>query len=284
MIKLTQLLEEAFNLNEHLDGYEFEDFYTEEENNIFSEFKHRKKYNYVRQPWPVVKFDDLKRVWEEYMKLGFVRNEKLLNTIAERIVRCYVRLEINTMLLEHTSYDPDETFEQYGIISEKEKDRFYDWIDDEHGSYRLSDYGLEPIGKQVKIILDTDKPEDRLQAIDRILNVIHMRSDMAANFVEGGSQNLSRLSGLIKDSTELNETNKSTLAVRRYYKRHPGKVRANLKKTQDDRIRRNRDRRRAERKHGKNFMKNRDVHHPNGVNGGKTKIVKSKNHGPDKKK
>lgn len=82
----------------------------------------------------------------------------------------------------------------------------------------------------------------------------------------------------------LNETNKSTLAVRRYYKRHPAKVRANLKKTQDDRVIRNRDRRTAIKKHGKGALKGKDIHHPKGVNGGKTRIVKSKNHGPDKKK
>ena len=82
----------------------------------------------------------------------------------------------------------------------------------------------------------------------------------------------------------LNETNKSTLAVRRYYKRHPGKVRANLRKTQNDRVQRNKDRRKAVKRNGKAKMRGKDVHHTHGVNGGKTRIVKSKDHGPDKKK
>jgi len=73
----------------------------------------------------------------------------------------------------------------------------------------------------------------------------------------------------------------STERVRRYYKRHPEKVRRYLKKTQDDRVTRNRDRRKAIQKHGKGKMKNHDVHHPNGVNGGKWKLAK-KDHGRDK--
>lgn len=81
----------------------------------------------------------------------------------------------------------------------------------------------------------------------------------------------------------LTETNKNTLATRRYNKRHPGKVRKYLKDTQDDRVARNRDRRKAVKKHGAAHMKNKDVHHPHGPHGGRTLVV-DKDHGPDKKK
>lgn len=87
----------------------------------------------------------------------------------------------------------------------------------------------------------------------------------------------------INELEGINEVNKSTLAVRRFYRRHPGRVRKYLKKTQDDRVARNRDRRKAVKKHGKAYMRNKDVHHPKGPSGGKTRIVK-KDHGPDKKK
>ena len=81
----------------------------------------------------------------------------------------------------------------------------------------------------------------------------------------------------------LDEKETSTARVRKYYKRHPERVRRYLKKTQDDRVIRNRDRQRAIRKHGKAKMKNHDVHHPKGVNGGKWVLAK-KDHGRDKKK
>lgn len=74
----------------------------------------------------------------------------------------------------------------------------------------------------------------------------------------------------------------STERVRRYYKRHPEKVRKYLKKTQDDRVKRNGDRAKAVKKHGKAKMKNHDVHHPNGPDGGSWRLAK-KDHGPDKK-
>jgi len=77
--------------------------------------------------------------------------------------------------------------------------------------------------------------------------------------------------------------NKNTLATRRYNARHPGKVKAYLRKTTKARVARNKARRKAVKKHGKAYMSNKDVHHPNGTSSKKTRIVK-KDHGPDKKK
>lgn len=79
------------------------------------------------------------------------------------------------------------------------------------------------------------------------------------------------------------EEKSSTERVRKYYRNNRDKVRKHLKQTQDDRVARNRDRRKAEKRHGKSYMKDKDVHHPNGPHGGKTRVVK-KDHGPDKKK
>jgi hypothetical protein len=74
----------------------------------------------------------------------------------------------------------------------------------------------------------------------------------------------------------------STERVRRYYKRHPDKVRKYLKKTVKDRVARNRDRRKAIQKHGHSKVKNHDVHHPDGPNGGKWELA-PKDHGRDTK-
>ena len=78
------------------------------------------------------------------------------------------------------------------------------------------------------------------------------------------------------------EAMSSTERMRRYNKRHPEKVRKYLKDTVKDRVARNRDRAKAIKKHGKKKMKNHDVHHPNGPNGGSWKLAK-KDHGRDKK-
>lgn len=91
-------------------------------------------------------------------------------------------------------------------------------------------------------------------------------------------------SGLKKDDEdyELDEAETSTERVRKYYKRHPEKVRKYLRDTVKDRVARNRDRRKAVKKHGKKKMKNHDVHHPNGAQNGNWRLAK-KDHGRDKK-
>jgi hypothetical protein len=84
------------------------------------------------------------------------------------------------------------------------------------------------------------------------------------------------------DEEFTNEADSSTERVRRYYKRHPEKVRKYLKDTVKDRVARNRDRAKAIKKHGKKKMKNHDVHHPNGAQNGNWRLAK-KDHGRDKK-
>jgi len=89
------------------------------------------------------------------------------------------------------------------------------------------------------------------------------------------------LEGNRRELCLLREAQSSTERVRRYYKRHPEKVRKYLKKTQDDRVARNRDRRKAVKKYGKSKMKNHDVHHPNGAKNGNWRLAR-KDHGRDK--
>jgi hypothetical protein len=79
----------------------------------------------------------------------------------------------------------------------------------------------------------------------------------------------------------INEAKSSTERVRKYYRKHPKKVRSYLKKTQSDRVARNKDRRKAVKKYGKSKMNNHDVHHPNGAKNGHWRLAK-KDHGRDK--
>ena len=88
-----------------------------------------------------------------------------------------------------------------------------------------------------------------------------------------------RLTDILKG---INEADSSTERVRKYYKRHPEKVKAYLRKTQDDRVARNKDRRKAVKKYGEEKMARHDVHHPNGAQNGNWKLAK-KDHGRDKK-
>ena len=112
-------------------------------------------------------------------------------------------------------------------------------------------------------------------------------SDDAGTTVDGGTDEAGMVYpysiGPEQDDEFINnEALSSTERMRRYNRRHPEKVRSYLKKTQDDRVTRNRDRKKAIKRHGKSKMKNHDVHHPNGTTGGKWQLAR-KDHGRDKK-
>jgi hypothetical protein len=77
------------------------------------------------------------------------------------------------------------------------------------------------------------------------------------------------------------EADSPTERTRRYNRRHPNKVKSYLRKTQDDRVKRNGDRRRATKKYGEAKIKNKDVHHPSGTDGS-WRLAK-KDHGRDYK-
>lgn len=128
----------------------------------------------------------------------------------------------------------------------------------------------------LKEILHIRPIVETLQAIHEIANA-EDRMDILNRLEEQAIQHNERKALLL-----IREAKSSTERVRKYYRKHPKKVRQYLKKTQDERVARNRDRRKAVKKHGKSKMKNHDVHHPNGPNGGSWRLAK-KDHGPDKK-
>lgn len=75
-------------------------------------------------------------------------------------------------------------------------DRFIEYyIVDKEGQAIISDFGLKPLLELLIELKKEKTPEKRLVTIDKILNVVHQRSDIAAWFIQGGSESLSNLSG-----------------------------------------------------------------------------------------
>jgi len=147
----------------------------------------------AKQPWGVVPFARVKKIWEDYIKLGFVRDGKGIDQIAETMIRNVHRLAANTYLMGHTESSPDDTFEEYGITTDDQKDKFYDYASDDNGTIRISDYGLEPLQDEAIKLESSFDPTERLQIIDRMFNTVHQRSDLPALFIEGGSDSLNAL-------------------------------------------------------------------------------------------
>jgi len=69
------------------------------------------------------------------------------------------------------------------------------YIDDPAiGQPRLSDYGLKPLVDLTSQLRSTYDSAEKVVIVDKMLNVVHQRSDLASWYVRGGSNALSDLS------------------------------------------------------------------------------------------
>lgn len=161
------------------------------------------RYQYA--PWTVVPKARLVKIWNDFAKTGLVRDTKGLEQIAQTMIRNTARLELNTELAGHTQTEPRDVLVNHGFegeIDEKDFERFVDWaVDLPQGGWRISDGMGVLIQLCVELVEQTD-PVKKLVLIDRMLNFVHMRNDMAANYVEGGRVTLS---GLSASPSELGE-------------------------------------------------------------------------------
>jgi hypothetical protein len=208
--------------------------------------------------WRVVPFSRLKKVWEDYMKYGFVRDEKSLDYIERIIIRnvllidvftnfsghvdtreyddyleeeirefvdqqldCYFRKPVDTRQYEidfetggseqptpqascdvhphvkdfiEDNYNPDtmnyEDLEK--MLYDEIIERFmWDYLAEGY----ITDYGLKPLRNLATQLYSEIDPKEKLVTIDKILNVVHQTSDLAAWFIQGGASALSDLSG-----------------------------------------------------------------------------------------
>jgi len=162
---------------------------------VLQGFLRNKERGIKKQPWQLVPFPRLKKIWEDYMSTGVVRDTRGLDMIDEIIQSNIIRLYVNTELVGHTEHDPDEEFQDAGF-TEQDKNEFYDYID-KFSDYAFSDFGGRRLGLITLLsqLRKATRPEEKVSIVDQILNVVHQRSDLAAWFVEGGSPALSQLSG-----------------------------------------------------------------------------------------
>jgi hypothetical protein len=78
-------------------------------------------------------------------------------------------------------------------IEEDEIDGFEDFAVDEDGNWRISDYALDKLIGLAIDILGSDDSDKKLVVIDKLLNVVHARSDLSSWFVRGGQSTLNQL-------------------------------------------------------------------------------------------
>lgn len=145
----------------------------------------------------------LKLAWESYMRMGIVLRPNIIDSIQEIILYNTCILHVCTACMGHDTYDGiREMVESYELSKKQEKKLkhvFLDWQAEEfavfsNGHWLISDYAFNTINPLLNKLLQTEIYEEKLLLIDRILNVVHQRSDLAEIYVEGGSKTLSILS------------------------------------------------------------------------------------------
>ena len=152
-----------------------------------------------KQEWILVPFNRVKKIWADYARLGFVRDIKGINNIADIVFNTIVKISSNTELCGHDSHIDVDTLEDYGINSSDEWLELIgesEYFDDDNGQLRISDYAVQPLTKLALKLKYETKPETQLFLIDQIFNIVHQRSDIASWFLKNGTNDLLELSEL----------------------------------------------------------------------------------------
>jgi len=280
---LIKIIREEFIgfLKENYDDadYEYLNLDDEVKADIFHEFLYKNNETFSRNiRWRLIPYPRLKKIWEDYMNIGVIRDTKGLDMITDIMIDNALKIAIITILTGHTSGDPEEDYEnnignyineQLNCISkqpptdtnqleipfnnpksgykEKEpvaqpeecnatvhpyiqqvynenyeegmsrekmreilyenlKDKFMDYFveDPKSGEAYISDFAFNALVNLSQELHRTTDPNQRLVVMDKMLNVVHQRSDIAGWFVEGGSRALSQLSGYRGDEADSN--------------------------------------------------------------------------------
>ena len=148
-----------------------------------------------RQPWRLIPLARIKKIWADYIKMGFVRDINGIALIENIITENVKKIHANTILMGHSSQSSEDMLRDNEMtMNETEEHNYGDWATDDKGAWRISDYALSNLVNGTLELMHAKTPEKKLQKIDFILNVVHQRSDIASWFIEGGSEGLEELS------------------------------------------------------------------------------------------
>lgn len=190
MISLKSILLEILSEREDDIDWDLYDDLDGTYRQTFSEFLAGKK----RQSWKLIQFSRLKKIWEDYVKYGHVRDTRGLDDIEDILKKNTLKIYSNTLLCGHTRTDPSEYFEDYGVDDNDSK--FFDFLEAPNGQLRISDYATDKLMNKLAALRKAKSYEEKLLLIDQMLNIVHQRSDLASWFIEGGSRALATLSGV----------------------------------------------------------------------------------------
>jgi len=180
-----------------MDEYDIFEKVNQYQCEIMEEYLNKNRQPGSMMSWDVIPFARLKKIWEDYVKYGVVRDERGIDEISDQMLTNLAKIQAATDLAGHSQVSMEEVAENCNIVNppdEKNTDFYFNFLDTQYGA-PISDYGIEPLWNLAFKITKSKTAEDKLLLIDQMLNVVHQRGDLAALFIEGGSGSLSTLSG-----------------------------------------------------------------------------------------
>jgi len=172
---------------------------------ILSEYhkvKGKRGKNSPHMSWSVISFSRLKKIWEDYARTGVVRDINGMEKIKQEMLGILARLQAANDISGHGGMSNEDIEDITGLKmpNGKNVDFYFNFLETDYGT-PVSDYGLDKLWALAKVLMNTSVAEKQLLICDQMLNIVHMRGDLAALFIEGGSSSLSRLAeGYLKDN------------------------------------------------------------------------------------
>ena len=159
-------------------------------------------YSEGREPnsmmsWSVVPFGRLRKIWEDYARYHVIHDEAGLFKIRDQFLDTLARLQAATDLGGHSTWSMEDIAERYEFpaVPDDDSDFYLHYLETPYGT-PISDYAMDPLWRLANELMGLKgDPVATLVILDRMLNVIHCRGDIASLFVEGGSESLDQLFG-----------------------------------------------------------------------------------------
>lgn len=196
--KNAKPIREAFGINEDFDEY-WERYYElqdEIDQEVVNDWMKQRGKPDSMQPWDLIPSSKLKKIYNEFARSGVVHDEKSILEFESIIVRNVQKISANTRLMGHDTREALLDILDSTGISEDDLDGFEDYCVDRDGEWRVSDYAVGNLATAAIRIMRAKSVEDKLIAIDMLLNIVHSRSDLSSWFVEGGRSTLDKLAGM----------------------------------------------------------------------------------------
>lgn len=116
MNKILRLIKEEIGrlIKEYSDDkiYDLYDKRDDIKSNILNDFLFNNNPTFTKRiGWKLLPAPRLKKIWEDYIRTGIVRDEKGIDMISSIMITNILKLDILTYLSGHSQYNPDEDFE-----------------------------------------------------------------------------------------------------------------------------------------------------------------------------